>query len=403
MGVGAVVLDERLAELVELHAAADAKITELLGMFEEVDPGDREAAGQILRTAKEIGRSGQVREGALVRVLAHAHRVKASRAGLAPFIHTTLDVTDGRARALAKSARVIGLLPELAEPLTSGRIGPGTIGTLTRTACAAKDTDRDLAEILTETLATIAGSGLTEANRQVRILEETITPGHAEQLLARQRQRSFARIHELEDGMCRIEAVLDAERATTFQAAMDATVAAILRERQYDGADPIAADVRSVEQIQAHALTRFAQVYLNATPEQRGASFTPGILYTAQLDATGQPALAETVRGAIVPRDILAPLGNPATHLLEHHHRQPIRFDGKVLDQNPAARLATSAQRTALAWRDRHCTYPGCTRPPTWSLNAHHEIPYSRQGPTVMGNLVLLCSAHHELAHHPGV
>jgi hypothetical protein len=54
-----------------------------------------------------------------------------------------------------------------------------------------------------------------------------------------------------------------------------------------------------------------------------------------------------------------------------------------------------------LAWRDKHCTYPGCDRPPTWGLHAHHKKPYKLDGPTIMRNLALLCAEHHTLIHHP--
>lgn len=399
----AAMISDRLAELKELHAAADAKIEQLLALVEHVDEDDREAAVLTLPVAEEIGRSGQVREGVLLRVLAQADRVKANRGGLAPWINTALDVTDGRARGIAQSAREIGHLPELAGPLSSGRIGPATIRALTRTAHAVKGTDRDLVRTLTETLELATAHGATEVNKQVRVLEETIEPGRAEQILARQRERSFVRVLEREGGMCRFEGLLDAERATVVRAALDATVAAALRERQYDGAEPVPADVSTVEQLQAHALTKFAEVFLAASPEQRGVAFTPPVLFHAPVDEEEQAGLAESVHGAFLSRTVMAARGNSAaTHLIEHIDGQPVLLDGEPLDQNSTARLATPAQRTALAWRDKHCTYPGCNRPPTWSLHAHHQTPYSEEGLTVMGNLALLCSRHHGLAHHPG-
>jgi len=64
-------------------------------------------------------------------------------------------------------------------------------------------------------------------------------------------------------------------------------------------------------------------------------------------------------------------------------------LDGVEVDRDPGARLASAAQRTALAFRDRHCTYPGCMRPPTWSLHAHHRTPFQQGGATVVKNLSL--------------
>jgi hypothetical protein len=101
----------------------------------------------------------------------------------------------------------------------------------------------------------------------------------------------------------------------------------------------------------------------------------------------------------MVPRTVVAERGNSAARLIEHVDGQPVLLDGKPIDENPTARLASPAQRTALAFRDRHCTYQGCSRPPTWSLNAHHKIPYGEGGPTDLRNLTLLCAEHHTLTH----
>lgn len=50
--------------------------------------------------------------------------------------------------------------------------------------------------------------------------------------------------------------------------------------------------------------------------------------------------------------------------------------------------------------RDRHCQFPGCTR--TRLTQAHHIEHWTRDGPTVAENLVLLCCYHHRLAHEGG-
>jgi hypothetical protein len=117
------------------------------------------------------------------------------------------------------------------------------------------------------------------------------------------------------------------------------------------------------------------------------------VLYFASHDTD----TAETVYGDLIP---LSEIKNPDAHRIEvDDDGQPVTLDGANLDTAPTARLASREQRTALAYRDRHCTYPGCARPTTWSLNAHHLVPFRNGGPTVMNNLTLLCSEHHTLAH----
>ena len=57
-----------------------------------------------------------------------------------------------------------------------------------------------------------------------------------------------------------------------------------------------------------------------------------------------------------------------------------------------AQRLATGAQRTALAVRDGGCIL--CHRPPA-ECQTHHVTPWSDGGRTDLDNLVLVCWAHH--------
>ena len=59
-----------------------------------------------------------------------------------------------------------------------------------------------------------------------------------------------------------------------------------------------------------------------------------------------------------------------------------------------ATRLATKAQRTALAIRDRGCVIPGCDRPPA-ECQVHHVTDWAAGGRTDCDNLALLCWTHH--------
>jgi hypothetical protein len=72
---------------------------------------------------------------------------------------------------------------------------------------------------------------------------------------------------------------------------------------------------------------------------------------------------------------------------------------GEVLDVGRAHRLVTPALWRALVCRDRHCAFPGCTRPPVMG-HAHHITHWADHGPTALHNLVLLCGHHHRTIHH---
>jgi hypothetical protein len=225
------------------------------------------------------------------------------------------------------------------------------------------------------------------------------------------------------DGLTRIDGVLDTVRATTLRQAIDAAVGSWLRAKQLDGAEPLPQDVALTEQYGAQALTRLAEVFLQAPATQRDAAFSTPILFHAPLpdtatstdtgtmwnstrsrDRDGQvpQGCAVSAYGSFVSLTALPPVQDCAAHLLlTDTDGQPVVLDGEVIDRDPAARLASSAQRIALAFRDRHCTYPGCDRPAAWSLDAHHTVAYCEGGQTVLVNLTLVCSQHHTVIHHP--
>jgi len=71
---------------------------------------------------------------------------------------------------------------------------------------------------------------------------------------------------------------------------------------------------------------------------------------------------------------------------------------GQVTGLEPLRDSVTAAQRRALAARDRGCIARGCTRPPAF-CDVHHLTARAEGGPTVLGNLVLLCRRHHVLWH----
>ena len=399
VGMSAEALRGALAELVAANAIVEERIAAVLELARLVEDREGVGVGVVLEAAEVVGRCEQARHGQLIQLLGQAERVKAHRAGLKAWVATHLDVSDGRARGIAQAAKRIGALPELAESLSSGRVGADTVRVLSRTMKAVEGSGQDQGIELTATLETAQCEGVGAANRRVRLLEHTIDPGGSEELLVKQRAKSFARVVELEDGMCRFDVLLDPVRATTVRAALDQTAADWIRQRQFDGVDPIAVDVRSTEQIYAQVVTRLAEVFLAASPEQRSALFSAQVLYTAPLDDEGE--LATSVYGGLVPRSAITEPTDSNAHLLHTRDGEPVLLDGEEIDREPAARLASAVQRTALAFRDRHCTYPGCSRPPTWSLHAHHRVSYRDGGPTTAKNMSLLCSEHHTLTHHP--
>ena len=81
-------------------------------------------------------------------------------------------------------------------------------------------------------------------------------------------------------------------------------------------------------------------------------------------------------RGAAGPRD-----GAPDGLRRRASSRSSSGSQGEILDLGRTARLATPKQVQALWIRDQGCTFPGCSRPPSW-CDAHHCWHWCDGGPT---------------------
>jgi len=386
---------------------------EAIGLLDDAS----EDGTDFLEAVRRVEVAERIAHGVKLRLLAEADRRKAARAGIGAWLSAELGYGSSRARGLAEEARRIGGMPELAERLTAGELNQDQTRVVERAVKAAHGSGIDAGAAVAETLAVIEREGVSEAKARVRVLEETLAPGTVKDLAARQRARSFLRVGETEDGMVRIDALLDAARGAVVRSVIDQMVAGGLHARQYDKVERLPEDVVTVEQMGAQALTRLAEVYLTVSEQRRGEAFRPKTLFVTRAPnsvsnsaADDTPGLSEipegcamTVYGQLVPAEGLPPVRDSAASVLtvDPVSGEPVALDGRGLDVDPGARLASADQRMALAFRDRGCAEPGCSRPVTWSLHAHHETAFKDGGETTMSNLTSLCSEHHVLRHHP--
>jgi hypothetical protein len=110
-------------------------------------------------------------------------------------------------------------------------------------------------------------------------------------------------------------------------------------------------------------------------------------------DATGQ-AVLEGPEGQRVSPETSRRLACDAARVEMRHGP-----DGSVLDVGRRTRTIPPAIRRALATRDRHCRFPGCT---ARHADAHHVQHWADGGDTRLDNLLLLCRRHHRLVHEEG-
>ena len=125
----------------------------------------------------------------------------------------------------------------------------------------------------------------------------------------------------------------------------------------------------------------------------------------AGLPATAQPAAAPaaTTRGQSaldeaggirVSAETARRLACDAAKVTMHHGP-----GGEVLSVGRRTRTLSPALRRALAARDRHCRFPGCT---ATRCDGHHIRHWAQGGATALDNLVLLCRRHHRAVHEEG-
>ncbi len=74
---------------------------------------------------------------------------------------------------------------------------------------------------------------------------------------------------------------------------------------------------------------------------------------------------------------------------------------GCPLDLGRKVRLATAAQRAAIAARDGGCIHPGCDKPPAWT-RIHHITEWQHGGRSDLANMAGGCAHHHSLWHSTG-
>jgi hypothetical protein len=162
-------------------------------------------------------------------------------------------------------------------------------------------------------------------------------------------------------------------------------------------------DRRTPATRRAHAFGDVLRLAANADPRISGG-LNPHLIVTMTYDSLRQ-ALAEQQRSG--PRRLAV---TETGTTLSAGRARVLACDATIiptvlgsscepLDIGRATRVVPPALRRALITRDRGCAFPGCRRPARWA-DAHHIQHWADGGVTALGNLVLLCTHHHDVIHH---
>jgi len=292
-------------------------------------------------------------------------------------------LTGGQAHRQVDTARRLPQLPRTADRVAAGDVTVAQAEVATR---AAKGLRPEQVAVLDAFVADTAPAvNIRQLREAVTELEYQLAPHN---LVERERlafARRAVRTGRLADGGVRVDGRLDVVGGEALLTALSVYSAP-------RGVD----DDRSGEQRTADALADLAERALRFDPDLPAeGGHRPAVAVTAAVETLHQQAGAPPARA-----DHHGPVSGEVARQLAcdaHLHRVLTGGRSEPLDVGRAQRTATTAQRRALAVRDRGCV--GCGAPPGWT-DAHHIIHWADGGPTDLHNLVLLCRSCHTSVHH---
>ena len=300
-------------------------------------------------------------------------------------------------RDVVDSVSTSQLSVEAADVIGRGLGRPDELVTVAQLADAASALRAEARVLTIEQLAVRA--------RQARALldldAEPSRIAEREQVL---RDRRYLRLSRQEDGMTRLNALLDPESAALVRDAVDAATSPrrggprFVDATERDRAERMLRDPRTTDQLALDAVVELIRIGGAVAPTEVIGVRAPAVqVIVAERDLQSGQGLAR-IEGQSEPVTIATGVRHACTSGVV-----PIVIDsrGDVIALGRETRLFTRRQRVALAARDGGCRFPGCERPPSWA-EAHHIIPWSEGGATDLDNAVLLCRHHHLLLHNNG-
>jgi hypothetical protein len=194
-------------------------------------------------------------------------------------------------------------------------------------------------------------------------------------------------ISQMGDGMFCVDAILDPVAGAAFKTALESLAKRL-------GSD----DDRSHKQRMADSVGELVDHAMGEGRLPRRNGVKPHINLTATLEGIknelGAPA-ADLELSLPISTRTLERIACDCTM------SRVLLADSMVIDVGRATRVVSAPTRRALRTRDEGCRWPGCDRQVDWST-PHHIVAWSRGGPTILSNLVLLCNFHHRLVHEGG-
>ena len=292
-------------------------------------------------------------------------------------------LSGGAAMERVEIARQLEKLPETAAAFAKGDLGFQHVAVLARTAehVGAAAVRKQEGTLLQAAQTMDPGQFTTVAKN----FEHRVDAAGALAEANHAYQGRYFHIAEPVDGMVRLDGVLDVEGGATLRTALQPFM------------KPVKDDARNYGQRTADALVELGRQGGSGS-KRDGAGPRPQLIIRASLDTLagtkGAPA-GELEGGGTVPAETVQRYACDSAI-------SRITGQGELEHElNHASRTLPAPTRRALESRDRHCVFPGCTRPLNW-CDGHHLVWWTRGGETALPNLAMLCRPHHRMVHEEG-
>ncbi|MCP3801520.1 HNH endonuclease [Allokutzneria sp. A3M-2-11 16] len=301
---------------------------------------------------------------------------------LAMLLCTKLQIHPGEAKRRTRLVRELPTLPHTREAMYAGEISGEHALVISDAIKRLPSEHVEGAErVLADVAPTLDPEFLMRAGKYVRTV---VDPDGVYRDEREAIERRAARMSRGKDGSLRFQVTVDALNGEKIRNLF----LAMAKPRSVDGEK----DPRTFEQ-------RLADAFIEAMTIAMAHHDIPGLprsLLVMTMNAdnlkdktgcartdTGQPVSPDLAQHVACDADI--------AHIVLGEKGEPLAY-------GRGRRLASLAQRRALAVRDKGCAFPGCDRPPSWT-EAHHVVHWIDGGPTDLDNLVLLCVYHHHVIH----
>jgi len=302
------------------------------------------------------------------------------------WVRERCNLSGGAAAERVNVARQLETLPQIEKALAKGNVGYQHVALIARAAenVGSAPVQKEEQNLLKAAQTMDPGRFAAVAKgfeHRVDAAAALLEANHAY-------ERRYLHLSEPQNGMVRLDGMLDLEGGATLKAALSALMP-----------PPANDDDRTPGQRRIDALVDLARRPLDGSKLGTVGGQRPHLLITASaetlLGLKGAPP-AEMAGVGPIPMETAQRLAcDPTVSWLLGQAELESESASDAHRQIPAA------TRRALVARDRDCVFNGCHRPAIW-CDGHHLVWWTRGGKTVLPNLALVCGRHHRMLHEEG-